>query len=108
MSDLPMAPVPMRDAVEHPPTTRDAVEHPWTKPAPPEDTPVLITEQQVVFATAAAVPLPSERTGQRLVVMLRALLAGWTHPSPPHRRPSAPSRLYYIERARMGREMERL
>jgi hypothetical protein len=108
MPDVPLAPAPTLNAIEDPPTTLDAIEHPQTEPAPPADTAVLITEHEVVLATAAAVPLPRESTSHRLVAMLRALVAGWTHPSPPRRRPSAPSRFYYIERARMSREMERL
>ena len=90
------------------PTTLDAIEDPRTQPAPPAGGPVLVTEQEVVFATAAAVPLPRKRTGHRFVAMVRALLAGSTNPSPPRRHRSAPSRLYYLERGRMGREMERL
>jgi len=130
MSDRQSTPTRL-DAIEDPPTQIEdpgtqiedpgtqiedpgtQIEDPRTQPALPAGSPVLVTEvlvteQELVFATAAAVPLPGKRIGHRFVAMVRALLAGLTFPSRPRRRPSTPSRLYYLERARMGREMERL
>jgi hypothetical protein len=67
-------------------------------------TEVLITEQQVMFGTAAAA---APRRENRLVAILGRVFATSTAESRP-RRQSPPRRMYYIERARMAREMERL
>jgi hypothetical protein len=69
---------------------------------PPTD--VLITEQEVVFSTAAAVALQRQGTGHRLLASLWRVLAGSTNAS--HQRPYSPP--YYLERARMSREIDRL
>jgi hypothetical protein len=63
-------------------------------------TDVLITQQEVVFSTAAAVAVQRQGAGHRLLTSLWRVLAGWTNAS--HRRP------YYLERARMSREIDRL
>jgi hypothetical protein len=67
-------------------------------------TDVLITEQEVVFSTAAAVAPHRQGAGHRLLASLWRVLAGWTNAS--HRRPHSPP--YYLERARMSREIDRL
>jgi hypothetical protein len=77
----------------------------------PQHAPVLITAKQVLFATAAAVPLQPTKTGRRWIDTVRAaLLAAFVvssnekrskqHPRPP--------RADFLEDARMAREMTRL
>jgi hypothetical protein len=77
-------------------------------------TPVVITEQQVLFATAAALPLQPAKTSRRWVEAVRAIGAGLraavvtssneTRPKRQH----YPARNEYLEDARMAREMFRL
>jgi hypothetical protein len=67
-------------------------------------TDVFITQQEVVFSTAAAVAPQRQGAGHRLLASLWRVLAGWTNAS--HRRPYSPP--YYLERARMSREIDRL
>ena len=69
--------------------------------------PVLITENQVAFSTAAAAPVASIRRrwlGTTLLGGLGRILTALTHPRPlyPHRE------LAYLEAARMSRAMDRL
>lgn len=81
--------------------------------APPR-TPALITEQQVLFATAAALPLQPAKTGRRFAEALRVLGARAkaafvtsgddARPKPRH----YPPRHDYLEDSRMAREMFRL
>jgi hypothetical protein len=66
---------------------------------------VLITEQQVKFSTAAAA---ASRPGNRLVASLGWVFATAAGDSHSRRQQSVQRRTYYIERARMGREMDRL
>ena len=74
-------------------------------------TPVLITEQQVLFATAAAVPLQPARTGGRWAEAIRAFVMATFEKtgskSQPKRR-HYPPRSDYLEDSRMAREMLRL
>jgi hypothetical protein len=65
---------------------------------------VVITEQEVVFSTAAAVAPWRQGAGQRLLASVWRVVAGW--PNASHRRPYSPP--YYLERARMSREIDRL
>jgi hypothetical protein len=65
---------------------------------------LLITEQEVVFGTAAAVPLQRRKIGRRLVAVLSAMSADASRP----RARYYPIRAYYLERALMAREMDRL
>jgi hypothetical protein len=67
-------------------------------------TEVLITEQEVVLSTAAAVPARRQGAGHRLLTSLWRVLAGWANAG--HRRPYSPP--YYLERARLSREIDRL
>jgi hypothetical protein len=75
---------------------------------------VLITEQQVLFATAAAVPLQPAKTRRRLVEAARAIGASSraafvtsSNEAQPKRRHD-PSRNDFLEDSRMSREMLRL
>jgi hypothetical protein len=86
-------------------------------PADVEDlprTPVFITEQQVLFATAAAVPLQPARTHRRwtesaraISASLRAAFATPSNEARPKRR-HYPPRNDFLEDSRMAREMMRL
>jgi hypothetical protein len=83
-------------------------------PAPAEAltrTPVLITEQQVLFATAAAVPLQPARSSRRWIESARASLTAAFVKSGSQSQPKRrhyPSRNDYLEGSRMAREMMRL
>jgi hypothetical protein len=68
-------------------------------------TEVLITEQQVMFGTAVAA---APRRENRLVAFLHRVFATPTDDSRSRRQQNMQRRMYYIEDARMGREMERL
>jgi hypothetical protein len=67
--------------------------------------PVLITEQELVFGTAAAVRPRSIPITRRMVDALRVVAAALRPPPP---RPHYAHRAAYIERAAMSREMDRL
>ncbi|MGB6761851.1 hypothetical protein [Mycobacterium sp.] len=66
--------------------------------------PVLITEQEVVFGTAAAVRPRSIPTTRRMTGVLRVVGAALRPPP----RPQYARRAAYLERAAMSREMDRL
>ena len=77
-------------------------------------TPILITEQEVVFSTSAAVSLPRTKTTHRLTdatgvaaTLRRMFLASTARPRPA-RRHYPPRSGSYLERALMAREMHRL
>ncbi|AGB23985.1 hypothetical protein Mycsm_03709 [Mycobacterium sp. JS623] len=77
----------------------------------PSRTPVLITEQQVLFATAAAVPLQPARTRPRWAQALRAFMTAASVKSSGERQPKRrhyPSRNFFLEDSCMAREMLRL
>jgi hypothetical protein len=93
------------------PIAGDATDHPTT-PTPSavpsaeaSSTEVLITEQQVMFSTAAAA---ASRRENRFVAVLGWVFATSTAESRPRRQQSQQRRMYYIESARMAREMDRL
>jgi hypothetical protein len=73
-------------------------------------TPVLITEQEVLFASAAAVPLQPAKSGRRWTDVigagLRAMFASST--AEPRERRHYPPRNDFLESSRMAREMHRL
>jgi hypothetical protein len=87
---------------------REAVEHDAAEVSP--RVPVLITEQQVLFVTAAAVPLQPARTSRRWTKAVRAsLTAAFVTSSNEARpkRPHHPARNDFLEDSRMAREMLR-
>ena len=93
------------------PIAGNATDHPTT-PAPSARssaeacaTEVLITEQQVMFSTAAAA---ASRRENRLVAVLGRVFATSTTETRSPRQHDVPRRMYYIESARMAREMDRL
>jgi hypothetical protein len=82
-----------------------------TPAAAPPRTPVVITEQQVLFATAAAVPLQPARTSQRWIEAVRAFLTPALVKTDNESRPKRrryPSRCDFLEDSCMAREMTRL
>jgi hypothetical protein len=100
MQERPRASATTSDAPNEPlPQARAAV-----PPVEVRVTEVLITEQEVVISTAAAVAPQLQGAGRRLVTSLWRALAGTTNAS--HRRPYSPP--YYLECARLSREIDRL
>jgi hypothetical protein len=101
MSDLPTVTDSAPEVVEDPvPQTQSAA--PSDEVSFPE---LLITEQEVVFGTAAAaVPLQPGKIGRRLVAVLFGIPADASR----LRARYYPTRAYYLERALMAREMDRL
>lgn len=71
------------------------------------DTAALITEQQVLFGSAAALaPAPARRrNAHELVSSVRALFA---RPAKSHTPKHHPQRFGYLEQSAMSREMDRL
>jgi hypothetical protein len=99
--NAPPPPPLVEHATESPrPTTPSAV-----PPAEPSSAEVLITEQQVMFGTAAAA---ASRPKNRLMAALGRVFATSTTETRSRRQHDVPRRMYYIESARMGREMDRL
>lgn len=75
--------------------------------ARPKQPPVLITQQQIAFCTAAAVSVGSARRGwlhTALMARRGRILAALEQPGPHYPRREAA----YFEAARMSREMDRL
>jgi hypothetical protein len=73
----------------------------------PSSTEVLVTTQQVVFSTAAALGTRRENIGNRLVAFVRRMFATPTDVSRP--RPGQYAKHYaFLEQALMAREMDRL
>jgi hypothetical protein len=70
-------------------------------------TPVLITEQQVVFSTTAAVRIRPATTHRGLRAVLRGIFVTRANAEKP-RRHNPPRRNSYLEHAAMEREMHRL
>ena len=96
----PPPPVAGRATEKPRPTTPSAVQQ-----AKPSSAEVLITEQQVMFGTAAAAAL---RPKNRLMAALGRVFATSTTETRSPRQHDLPRRMYYIESARMAREMGRL
>lgn len=87
----------------------DAATHqqPAALQAEVSSTEVLITGQQVLLSTAAALAVRRESIGGRLVAITRRIFATAPHPS--RTRPRyCPKRYRFLEDALMAREMERL
>jgi hypothetical protein len=71
-------------------------------------TPVLITEQEVVFSTAAAVPVRRTNTRRGLIAVLRGIFVNPTTNAEKPRRHYPPRRNSLLEHTAMAREMHRL
>jgi hypothetical protein len=103
VSELTAAPADPPDIVEEPEHVIEAVSQP----------PVVITEQQIAFSTAAAVPLPHTKPARRVIAALRAMFRSSSEDAPPapdHCPPRhyPPKRDAFLEDAAMMREMRRL
>ena len=98
MSHVTPAPLATSDTEPGPPTAAPTLR---------KHTPVLVTENQIAFCTAAAAPVGSTRRrwlDTTLMGGLGRILTALTQPRPlyPRREPD------YFEAARMSREMDRL
>jgi hypothetical protein len=71
--------------------------------------PVLITEQEVTFSTAAAVTIPSKKHARARVglLRLRRLVTRSTADERPAKHRHYPQHYIFLEQALMAREMER-
>jgi hypothetical protein len=70
--------------------------------------PVLITEQEVAFSTAAAVALPRSKPIHGLIAAVRAMFQSSPEDARPVPRHYPPRRAAFLEDAAMAREMRRL
>ena len=106
MSDLGLYVEATQDAVTG---TRPAVSKDDSSPLPVSVTapqpPILITEHEVLFGSAAAMAPRSTPVARRMIGTLRVAVAALRPPPP---RPHHDHRAYYLERAAMAREMDRL
>jgi hypothetical protein len=98
MSHVTPAPLATSDTQPGPPTAAPGLR---------KHTPILVTENQIAFSTAAAAHVPRTRRrwlDTNLLALLRRMLTALTQP-----RSRNPRReLVYFEAARMSREMDRL
>ena len=104
-----MSVLPSTPAANH--VTEDVDTRPEGQLSP---TPVLITEQQVLFSSAAAIPLPRSKTAHRLTdaihvvaVAIRQIFTAATTDPRPGRRHYAMRSDGYLEHSRIAREMYR-
>ncbi|MEN3316729.1 MAG: hypothetical protein V7643_130 [Mycobacterium sp.] len=88
----------------------DVIEQPADVAEVSPRTPVLITEQQVLFATAAAVPSQPAKTGRLWIEAVRAIGAAFVRSGNEVRpkRQHYPPRDGFLDDSRMAREMLRL
>jgi hypothetical protein len=70
--------------------------------------PVLITEQEVAFSTAAAVALPRTKRTYEVIAAVRAMFRSSAVEERPVPRHYPPRRSAFLEEAAMAREMRRL
>jgi hypothetical protein len=98
VSELFVKPADPQDVVEDPEHVIEAVSQP----------PVVITEQQVAFGTAAAVPLPLTKPTRSVIAALRAKLRSTSEDAPLVPRHYPPRRDEFLEESAMAREMRRL
>lgn len=96
--------------ISRPTFRKTVVPSPVVSPAPSSEGTTLITEQQVLFATAAAVALPRVQP-TRWSVAVKAVSGAMSAMTTPSRPPAArykARRYVYLENALMSREMDRL
>ena len=98
MSELSTAQADPQDVVEHPGHVIEAVSQP----------PVLITEQEVAFSTAAAVSLPRTKPTRGVIAAVRAMFLSSAGDARPVSRHYPPRRDAFLEDSAMAREMRRL
>jgi hypothetical protein len=98
VSELIGAPADPKVVVDDPEHVIQAVSRPQ----------VVITEQEVAFSTAAAVPLPRTKPARGVIAALRAMFLSSSKDAPPAPRHYPPRRDAFLEQAAMVREMRRL
>ena len=98
MSKTSAASTNLRDAVENPAPAIETVSQPT----------VVITEQEVVFSTAAAAALPRTKPTRGVIGALRAMFRHSVQDAQPTPRHYPPRRTAFLERAAMTQEMHRL
>jgi len=76
-------------------------------PTTPTREPALITEQQVLFSTAAVAPAKTRRWTDAVASVADAVRTYFEGPTEPARR-HHPTRRAYLENALLAREMDRL
>jgi hypothetical protein len=99
MSELSLTPADRQDVVEEPEHVTETIS---------QQQPVVITEQQVAFSTAAAVSLPRTKPTHGVIAAVRAKFRHSSVEGPPIPRHYPPRREEFIEDAAMAREMFRL
>src|ERR1700757_4249474 len=106
MTDLRLSIEETQDAITgaQPTVRKNTLPHPPTLVPEPEP-PVLISEQEVMLGTAAAVRPGSTQITRQMINALHVVGAALRPPPP---RPHYARRAYYLERAAMSREMDRL
>ena len=97
MTDLLAGPADRQDVVENPGHVVEAVSQP----------PVVITEQEVVFSTAAAVSFPPAVPARGVLAALRAMFPRSSGNTRAPRRHYPPRRDSFLEQAALTREMRR-
>ena len=97
MSELITASADPRDVVDAPEHVIEVVRQPQ----------VLITEQEIAFSTAAAVPLPRTKPTRSVMAALRTMFLSSPGKERPPRRHYPPRRDSFLEQAAMSREMQR-
>jgi hypothetical protein len=91
--------------------TREAGTSPVPSPAQATVAPALITEEQLLLSTAAAVALPPAKTrrlSDAVHAVVSALRAMFASSEKPHARKHYPKQYGYLENSLMSREMDRL
>lgn len=88
--------------------SRYAAEDPEQVTVAASQPPVLITEHEVAFSTAAAVALPRSKPSHGLIAAVRAMFQTAPEDARPVPRHYPPRRPAYLEHAAMAREMRRL
>jgi hypothetical protein len=105
VSELIASAADPQDVVETPEHVVEEPEHVVEAVSQP---PVVITEQAVVFSTAAAVPLPRTKPTRRVIAALSAMFLRSSEDPRPAPRHYPPRREAFVEDAAMDREMHRL
>ena len=96
------------DSIAVPADPQDVVEAPEHVIEQASQPPVVITEQEVAFSTAAAVPLPRTKPTRRVIAALRGMFLSSSEDARPARRHYPPRRDAFLEQAAMARAMHRL
>jgi hypothetical protein len=105
VSELFAAHADPQDVVDDP---EHAIEVPERATEAVSQPPVVITEQQVAFSTAAAAPLPRTKPARGVIAALRGMFLRSSEGAPPAPRHYPPRRDEFLEEAAMAREMRRL